>query len=154
MSGGGTGMGKAIAARLAADDDDVVIIGRRGGVLEAAASELNAAAPGTVSWQAADLTQPHEVERAVAAVEGPVDVLVNNAGGIASRGMPADQQAEVARAWAGAASQRRRAAREINPAQGRSAAQEVLHDAVHCVYRPRGLPGSDTAGRHGRGLDT
>lgn len=99
VSGGGTGMGKAVAARLAAAGDDVVIIGRRGGMLEAAASELNIAGPGKVSWQAADLTQPHEVQRAADAVEGPVDVLVNNAGGIASRGMPEDQLAGVARAW-------------------------------------------------------
>jgi 3-oxoacyl-[acyl-carrier protein] reductase len=39
------------------------------------------------------------VSQQVASVGGPVDVLVNNAGGVASRGMPQTQLAEVARAW-------------------------------------------------------
>jgi 3-oxoacyl-[acyl-carrier protein] reductase len=52
-----------------------------------------------VSWQAADLSRPQEVQRAAAGVDGTVDVLVNNAGGVASRGMPGDQLADVARAW-------------------------------------------------------
>jgi len=92
-------MGKAIAARLAAGGDHVVIIGRRSEVLEAAAEELSAPGQGTVSWHAADLTRPQDVERVTAGVEGNVDVLVNNAGGVASRGMPDARLAEVVRAW-------------------------------------------------------
>ena len=92
-------MGKAITARLAGGGDHVVIIGRRGRVLELAAEEMNAAGPGQVSWQAADLSSPQDAERAAARIEGTVDVLVNNAGGVASRGMPADRLAEVARSW-------------------------------------------------------
>lgn len=99
VSGGGTGMGKAITARLVADGDHVIIIGRRPEVLEATAEELTAAGPGQVFWQAADLTRPQDVERVTAGVENTVDVLVNNAGGIASRGMPDAGLAEVARAW-------------------------------------------------------
>jgi 3-oxoacyl-[acyl-carrier protein] reductase len=99
VSGGGTGMGKAITACFVADGDHVVIIGRRAGPLEAAAGELGAAGPGRVSWHAADLTRPQDVERVAASVDGTVDVLVNNAGGVASRGMPDARLAEVARAW-------------------------------------------------------
>ena len=45
VSGGGTGIGKAIAAALAADGFDVVIVGRRADVLDGAAAEINAALP-------------------------------------------------------------------------------------------------------------
>jgi NAD(P)-dependent dehydrogenase (short-subunit alcohol dehydrogenase family) len=57
--------------------------------------------PFTVSQHVADadLTHPQQVERASEAIEGPVDALVNTAGGIASRGMPEDRLANVARAW-------------------------------------------------------
>ena len=50
VSGGGTGMGKAIAARLVADGHDVVIIGRRARVLEAArrGAERGGAGPGVL----------------------------------------------------------------------------------------------------------
>jgi len=99
VTGGGTGLGKAITAQFVSSGDQVVIIGRRTGVLAATAEELSAAGPGKVSWLAADLTRPEDVQRATAGIEGTVDVLVNNAGGVASRGMPSDQLADVARAW-------------------------------------------------------
>jgi 3-oxoacyl-[acyl-carrier protein] reductase len=99
VSGGGTGMGKAIAARFVSGGHHVIIIGRRARVLEAAAEELSAPGPGTLSWHAGDLTRPVDVERVAASIEGTVDVLVNNAGGVASRGMPETGLAEVARAW-------------------------------------------------------
>ena len=72
VSGGGTGIGKAITNRLITNGHHVVIIGRRPKVLEAAAEELSAAGPGKVSWQAADLTRPQDVERVAAAIEEPV----------------------------------------------------------------------------------
>jgi 3-oxoacyl-[acyl-carrier protein] reductase len=90
-------MGKAIAARLACSGHHVIILGRRATVLQAAAEELSAA--GTVNWHAADLTRPADVERVATSLQGTVDVLVNNAGGVASRGMPDARLAEVARSW-------------------------------------------------------
>lgn len=68
-------------------------------MLEAAAEQLTAKGPGMVSWQAAGLTRPEDVERAAQAVDGTVDALVNNAGEVGSRGMPETGLAEVARAW-------------------------------------------------------
>jgi 3-oxoacyl-[acyl-carrier protein] reductase len=81
VSGGGTGIGRAVAARLAADGCEVVIVGRREAVLAGAVAELNAALSSPrVSAEVADLTEPDEVE-ALAERLGAVDVLVNNAGG-------------------------------------------------------------------------
>ncbi|MBX6765604.1 MAG: SDR family oxidoreductase [Actinomadura rubrobrunea] len=82
VSGGGTGIGKAVAARFAADGDRVVIIGRRADVLEKAAGELGATA------LPADLSEPAQVERVRAVLAdrfGSIDVLVNNAGGNVER---------------------------------------------------------------------
>ncbi|MEV4115413.1 SDR family oxidoreductase [Nonomuraea sp. NPDC049695] len=78
VTGGGTGIGKAVAARFAADGDRVVIIGRRADVLETAAKEIGGTA------LPADLSEPAEVERVRADLAerfGTIDVLVNNAGG-------------------------------------------------------------------------
>lgn len=75
VSGGGTGIGRAIAAAFARAGDDVTIVGRRADVLETVAAEFD-----TVTAVAADLTVPADVER-VAATLDSVDVVVNNAGG-------------------------------------------------------------------------
>jgi 3-oxoacyl-[acyl-carrier protein] reductase len=82
VSGGGTGIGRAIAARLAADGADVVIIGRRAEVLATAAKEINDAVDSPrVATATADLTSPDEVQQLVDALGETVDVVVNNAGG-------------------------------------------------------------------------
>lgn len=85
VTGGGTGIGAAVAERLALAGDDVIIIGRRPERLAATAEKINAAT-GTarVRWHAADLTDPDEVGAAVETFIEPgqsLDVLVNNAGG-------------------------------------------------------------------------
>ncbi|MFJ8044110.1 SDR family NAD(P)-dependent oxidoreductase [Kitasatospora sp. NPDC096147] len=87
VSGGGTGIGKAIARELVDAGHRVVVIGRRSAVLAAAAEELGA---GRVIPVTADLTDPAQVEAAAARIGqvGPVDVLVNNAGAVITR--PAD----------------------------------------------------------------
>jgi 3-oxoacyl-[acyl-carrier protein] reductase len=99
VSGGGTGMGKAIAARFVADGGQVVIVGRRAGVLAEAAGELAAGGPGSVRWYAGDLSRPEDAERVAAELPDPVDVLVNNAGGIGSRSISGDGLAGVAACW-------------------------------------------------------
>lgn len=87
VSGGGTGIGRAIARAFATGGDRVTILGRREDVLAATATELNAAASagGGVAWRAVDLTHPAATEAAVRAIvagDTAIDVVVNSAGGI------------------------------------------------------------------------
>ena len=85
VSGGGTGIGRAIAHALAADGYEVFVLGRRRAVLDEAAQAINDAL-GAERARAlcADLRQPEwvaEVARQITNGAGTVDVLVNNAGG-------------------------------------------------------------------------
>lgn len=98
VSGGGTGMGRAIARSFALDGDRVVILGRREKVLAEAADALNAEADGEplVTWHAVDLSLPERVEPLAERI-GDVDVVVNNAGGV-DRSGPASL-GEVRAAW-------------------------------------------------------
>jgi len=80
VTGGGTGIGRAVAERFVADGAYVCITGRRAEVLEAAASAL---APERVKTCAADVTDPAGVERIVQTALSfgrGLHVLVNNAG--------------------------------------------------------------------------
>src|SRR5437764_4717561 len=77
VSGGGTGIGAAVARVLAGDGYQVTIVGRRADVLARTAREIGEA----VTPQVADLTKVSDVERLVSTVDGELDVLVNNAGG-------------------------------------------------------------------------
>ncbi|MFD3696254.1 SDR family oxidoreductase [Streptomyces sp. NPDC058646] len=83
VTGGGTGLGKAIATEFARLGADLVIAGRRSGQLEAAREEL-AAVPGAgrVAAAVCDIRDPGrvaEVFDAAGAALGLPDVLVNNA---------------------------------------------------------------------------
>ncbi|MBK0870239.1 SDR family oxidoreductase [Saccharopolyspora sp. HNM0986] len=84
VTGGGSGFGRAIAARFAQDSDRVFITGRRVDVLERAAGELGS----STHALPCDGTDPAAVENAVAGIDGAVDVLVNNAGGNTDFNMP------------------------------------------------------------------
>lgn len=93
VTGGGTGIGRACAQRLAADGAAVTICGRTESRLKAAADIIAAAAPraGSVRYVVADVTSEADVERAVAfAAEatGGLDGCVANAGGDAEYTRP------------------------------------------------------------------
>lgn len=75
VTGGGTGIGRALAIDLAEAGAELAICGRRRAPLE----ETVAAAGGTVRAHVADLTDTDDIGRLAAEV-GPVDILVNNAG--------------------------------------------------------------------------
>jgi 3-oxoacyl-[acyl-carrier protein] reductase len=87
VSGGGTGIGLAVARRMSQAGDRVVIVGRRESVLKDAAAGLGE----RVGALAADLRDPAAAQRVVETVEerfGQLDVLVNCAGGNAEIGAP------------------------------------------------------------------
>jgi NAD(P)-dependent dehydrogenase (short-subunit alcohol dehydrogenase family) len=102
VTGGGTGIGAAIARALAAEGAKLTLVGRRREPLEALAGQLCIPAkagtqppPGLLLSQEhilaapADVTDRAQVERAFAlarAAQGPITILVNNAG--AAKGVP------------------------------------------------------------------
>jgi len=80
VTGGGSGLGFAIAQGLARAGASVVVNGRNPAKLDAAAAELKREG-GTARVAAFDVTDSAAVAAAIAALErdGPVDILVNNA---------------------------------------------------------------------------
>lgn len=80
VSGGGTGLGKAIATGLAQAGADVVIAARREAVLVEAAAEIEALTGAKIECDLVDIRNLETVE-ALAGRHPDVDLLVNNAGG-------------------------------------------------------------------------
>ncbi|MFJ6416745.1 SDR family NAD(P)-dependent oxidoreductase [Paeniglutamicibacter sp. NPDC091659] len=78
VTGGGTGIGAAVAAKLAADGMTVVVTGRRAEPLQQVATEIGGmAVPGDMSTSAG----AEAVIQAVLQAHGRLDVVVANAGG-------------------------------------------------------------------------
>lgn len=99
VSGGGTGIGRAIAETLLNDGYSVALLGRREDVLDDTAASLTHL--GTVHTYAVDLSRPDDVEQVVPRVVndlgGSVDVIVANAGRGAAR--PESRLASHHDAW-------------------------------------------------------
>lgn len=80
ITGGGTGIGRAIATRFVADGKRCAIVGRREDPLREVAQTLGS---DRVEVIVADIADPSTHDGIVSACEqrfGPVDILVNNAG--------------------------------------------------------------------------
>ena len=83
ITGGGRGLGKAMATALAEAGADVALAGRTRAGCEEAAAEIAAATGRRAHAFAADVTRSDDVTRLAAEVAeslGPIDILVNNAG--------------------------------------------------------------------------
>ena len=84
ITGASSGIGEAIARRLAADHVELVLVARRRERLREVGEELERVSGRPVEVVAADLTEDADVLRVEARLsssERPVDLLVNNAGG-------------------------------------------------------------------------
>jgi citronellol/citronellal dehydrogenase len=110
VTGGGTGIGRAVALDLARCGADVVIAGRRPEPLEKTAAEIETLGPRALAVPV-DIREDDEVEHLIdRALErfGRIDTLVNNAGGqfsaaaeqITVKGWRAVHRVAVDAAWA------------------------------------------------------
>src|SRR5262245_30545378 len=84
ITGGGTGIGKEIAARYLQLGAEVWIAGRRGGVLDETAKELTKAHGGKVLTHSIDIRDAQAVDAMIERIwteSGPLNGLVNNAAG-------------------------------------------------------------------------
>ncbi|MGW0809407.1 SDR family oxidoreductase [Nonomuraea sp. NPDC002799] len=88
VTGGSRGIGRMIAAGFVAAGATVYLSARKTADVEKTAAELGCTAV------PADLSTPEGVERLVSAVDGPLHVLVNNAG--ATWGAPLEEYPEAA----------------------------------------------------------
>jgi NAD(P)-dependent dehydrogenase (short-subunit alcohol dehydrogenase family) len=75
VTGGGSGIGAAVAAALTARGAAVTVLGRT----EARLAETVSAGKAD-AYAVADVTQPEQLEAAIVRLAFPVDILVNNAG--------------------------------------------------------------------------
>jgi NAD(P)-dependent dehydrogenase (short-subunit alcohol dehydrogenase family) len=82
ITGGGTGLGRGVAAGLAAHGAQVHLWGRRETVLADAAAEISAAHPGAVQYQTVNVREFDQVAAAVGEIwerHGPLTGVLNNA---------------------------------------------------------------------------
>mgnify|MGYP004486407009 FL=1 len=79
VTGGGSGIGKAIAIRYAKEGASVIIVGRRESVLKETAQEDK-----KISYVVGDITDSKSIENVIQTIKekfnGQLDILVNNAG--------------------------------------------------------------------------
>jgi NAD(P)-dependent dehydrogenase (short-subunit alcohol dehydrogenase family) len=84
ITGGGTGLGKEIAARYLSLGAELWLAGRRGTVLDSSARELTGSYGGTVRTHSVDIRDAQAVDAMVQRIwdeSGPLTGLVNNAAG-------------------------------------------------------------------------
>ena len=83
ITGGGTGIGRAMAERFLQLGATLYICGRRAEVVQKTAQELAASTGGSIEGLSCDVRYPEDVEPLIEKLwaAGPLDVLVNNAAG-------------------------------------------------------------------------
>jgi NAD(P)-dependent dehydrogenase (short-subunit alcohol dehydrogenase family) len=82
ITGGGTGLGRGVAAHLVRHGAQVHLWGRRPAVLEDAAAEAAGGVPNAVHWQSVDVRDAASVDAAMDEIwsaHGPLSGVINNA---------------------------------------------------------------------------
>ena len=84
LTGASSGIGRALAIRLAGEGAVMVLAARRGELLEDLAEEIHAAGPSRPTVVSTDLSDPGAAESlgryALEALGGSIDIVINNAG--------------------------------------------------------------------------
>jgi NAD(P)-dependent dehydrogenase (short-subunit alcohol dehydrogenase family) len=97
ITGGGAGIGRAIALAMAREGADVIVADIQGGTAEAVSEEVRDLGRKAAAMRV-DVTREAEVERAIAdgiGQFGRIDILVNNAGVTPGIGHPFTRQTEA-----------------------------------------------------------
>ncbi|WP_026548836.1 SDR family NAD(P)-dependent oxidoreductase [Arthrobacter sp. Br18] len=83
ITGAGTGIGRALAVEFGRQHGNLLLVGRRTELLEETADRVRSVG-GQAEVFAADITEPGAVDRVTGAArrQGPVNLLVNNAGNV------------------------------------------------------------------------
>ena len=90
VTGASRGLGLALTRALVAQGWHVVVDGRDPDTLEAAISPLrHASGGGSVTTVVGDISDPEHRAALVAAAEGPIHLVINNAGGLGPSPLPA-----------------------------------------------------------------
>ncbi|HYI29663.1 MAG TPA: SDR family oxidoreductase, partial [Bradyrhizobium sp.] len=136
VTGGGRGIGRAIAAALSAAGATVTVVGRT----EKSLQEVTAAGEAS-GWIVGDVTEPEAMIdnlRMIETVKGPVDILVANAGGADSAPFSETEPAQFRRMF------------ELNVMGVVSTTQAVLNGMIERKFG-RVIAVASTAGVRGYG---
>jgi meso-butanediol dehydrogenase/(S,S)-butanediol dehydrogenase/diacetyl reductase len=144
VTGGGTGIGAAVAERFAKEDAHVVIVGRRAEPLEAVARRIGATA---IPADASDADSVRELVRTVLSRFGRLDVLVNNAGGHGFSSVGDTSDAEWAAALQTNLTTAFTMSRECLPALIESTGQIVVISSLAGLFAGPSVAGY-TVGKH------
>jgi 3-oxoacyl-[acyl-carrier protein] reductase len=145
ITGASAGIGRAIAAVLAAEGTRTVIVARRRALLASLAQEIEAEGgpqPMLVEADLCDAQVPHGIANDVLARHGRIDILVNSAGGSRPMAVDADDAAWD-EAFALNFSAARRLAQAVLPAMRRARWGRIIN--ITGSVEPRSVNGAGVA---------
>lgn len=141
ITGGSTGIGRAVARGLAAEGVHVVLCAREADPLHTAARQIRETFGVETLGVSADVTQPEDLARLVQAVEktfGGADILINNAGVGTDETILDAPDEKWQYVWDLHVMAAVRLARGLVPGMRRRGGGVILHNASICARQPLG----------------